>query len=320
MANIRIAQQLSTGYNPDGTPGTVTTGVPGMVGPGPTDDQVMMAVTAYITAHPLSGMAMGIDTAPLTKHGAGAGGSAGAWVGLGDNGSTVTGYVVAGGSMPNVDLRIQPKGTGKIYLDGPVGSDLIVLGNLTLDQNTNLIFGDTGRGGSISVGQLLVQNQMVEDMPDSVIQNLRAGSSYFSGRSFSIAGYYTTISDLADQSNWNTSPGIKVWSPPNGGAYAAVTASKFTVASDRRFKTDIVELTGALEEVRTTPAYSYRMNDERRRGLIADEAPTDVVRTDDRGYQLIESYDLVGTLWAAVRELADKLEGMEQTCRCQPTR
>jgi hypothetical protein len=125
VANIRIAQQLSSGYNPDGTPGSVTTGVPGPPGPPPTDAQVAAAVSAYISTHPVQ---VPQATASLTRFGVGADGSSGAYVGLGDNGSTVSGYVIAQGTPANIDLVLQPKGTGDVKLNGvAVGAKLAEL-------------------------------------------------------------------------------------------------------------------------------------------------------------------------------------------------
>jgi hypothetical protein len=317
VANIRVAQQLSQGYNPDGTPGTVSTGVPG---PGPSSAQIAAAVSDYLMANPIdvSMGVMGIDTAPLTKHGLGADGSTGAWVGVGDNGSTVSGYVVAGGSLPDVDLHLAAKGNGQLYLDNSVGGDVVFSGNVSIG---NQAYGTPGYNQVLSAPAINVGDYSFVYGPESMIARARVGNSYFG---VDQTGGWLITDEWVQIAPWGPGhgfgqDGVQIVEPSSGN-YLPIRASAFTVSSDRRLKSDIEPLVGALEEVRTTPAYSYLMGGERRRGLIADEAPGSIVRTDERGYQLIESYDLVGTLWAAVRELADKIKGMESTCRCPQTR
>lgn len=57
----------------------------------------------------------------------------------------------------------------------------------------------------------------------------------------------------------------------NNSAYAPVTCSTLTQASDVRFKTDVETITGALEKIRSIRGVRYSMDGKRQVGVIAQE-------------------------------------------------
>lgn len=254
MANIRIGQSVSEGYNPDGAPGTVTTGTPG---PGPTDDQVASAVSQYLAVNPPSYPTTTPTASVHNTFGAGATGQPGSYL---DLSALVDATISVGGSLGNADLNIAAQGSGQINLNGPVTMTgaVQVFGNWTL----------TGT--------------------DVQIQTVGTGTS-------------ATV-DVTNGS----------------GAYRAVRASAFTVTSDRSLKEHLSPLSGGLNEVVTTPTYSYRMNEQWHRGLIADEAPLGV-RHEGAEIGMVDLYALIATLWNAVTELNEQMMEMGRCSRFRPT-
>lgn len=254
MASIRVGQVNSEGYNPDGMPGTVTTGVPG---PAPTSDQVLTAVSQYLSVNPPT-VAPTTPTASVhNKFGAGATGQPGSYV---DVAALTDAFISVGGSLPNANLTVSALGTGSVNVLSPLvaNAGLQVFGSWTL----------TG--------------------PSVQIQSVGTGS--------------TATVDVTNGS----------------GTYLAVRASAFTVTSDRSLKNSISPLSGALAEVLTTPVYSYRMNEQWHRGLIADEAPLGV-RHDGAEVAMLDLYSLIATLWQALYELNEQMQEMGRCSRFQPT-
>lgn len=132
VSNIRIAQQLSTGYNPDGTPGTITTGIPG---PGPTDAQVLDAVTTYLTENPVTVGGNQLPTADPIVLGPGSQGANDVTVSVATNG-TKDAWIFAGngadptnktGRQPaNLNLLAETNGVVNLGPSVTVGTDLAV--------------------------------------------------------------------------------------------------------------------------------------------------------------------------------------------------
>lgn len=253
MASIRLGQANSEGYNPDGLPGTVSTGVPG---PGPTDTQVQAAVGQYLAVNPP------VITPPTTvasvhnKFGAGSTGQPGSYV---DIAALTDATISVGGNLGSANLTLAALGSGAVTVTSPLvaTAGLQVFGNWTLTGSAVQIQ-SVGTGGSATV-------------------------------------------DVTNGS----------------GTYLAVRASAFTVTSDRSLKDHIMPLSGGLNEVLTTPSYSYRMNGQWHRGLLADEAPLGV-RHDSDEVQMLNLYSLVGTLWNAVQELTDQMREMGRCSRFRP--
>lgn len=109
MSTIRINQRLREGYNPDGTPGTVSTGVEGAPGRPPTAEEIGAAVAAYIASNPVVVQAVTTKASEFNRFGAGADGSPGAYVDLGSH-NTLHGYVSAAGTPAVVNLYLTAKG------------------------------------------------------------------------------------------------------------------------------------------------------------------------------------------------------------------
>lgn len=149
MSNVRISQRLTEAYNPDGTPGTVTTGTPG---PPPADDVVLAAVSTYLSLNPPS-----YPTAPLVASvhnlfGAAATGQPGAYV---DVGGLVDGQISVGGSISTANLTLKSKG-GTVIVDDPftangaalLGNGVDVVGNVRVLGRVTLA--DATRGTSLA--------------------------------------------------------------------------------------------------------------------------------------------------------------------------
>jgi hypothetical protein len=110
-----------------------------------------------------------------------------------------------------------------------------------------------------------------------------------------------------------------------GSISSSGSTTTYNTSSDRRLKTDIITLPGALDRVMSLPARAFRWRSEafgpRVDGFIADEvmkvAPQAVIGApgaeDDDGkpiYQQIDHSKMVPVLWAAVQELTARVTHM----------
>jgi hypothetical protein len=87
-----------------------------------------------------------------------------------------------------------------------------------------------------------------------------------------------------------------------------------TAYSDRRWKTDISQLSGALELVKKLKGVRYKMFGNDCVGLIAqdvEEVIPQVVFQDQDGMRHLAYQNLVAVLIEAVKELSDKVESLE---------
>lgn len=92
-------------------------------------------------------------------------------------------------------------------------------------------------------------------------------------------------------------------------SYYDIAAANFRVSSQRKFKSDIKPLEdGALDIVNKTNIKSYTKNGVSEIGVIADEAPSEVLSDDGK---FINIYDYTSVLYKAVQELSAKVEGLE---------
>lgn len=160
---VRINQRLREGYNPDGTPGTVSTGTPGVPGRAPTSDEIAEAVAAYIDAHPPTVEAVTTSAREHNRFGAGATGAPGSYVDVGSHG-TLNGYVVAGGTPQVVNLYLAAKGAVVLVGTAQVQGDLAVDGELVVRDNG---------GNAVNVwdelaGQLLAIAEIQAELPSKV--------------------------------------------------------------------------------------------------------------------------------------------------------
>ncbi len=110
-----------------------------------------------------------------------------------------------------------------------------------------------------------------------------------------------------------------------GNAWLAGT---LTQASDRRFKKDIVDIDGALNDILNLRGVTYYWKDEnkdqsKQMGLIAQEVEKvfpEVVETDGSGYKSVAYQNLVAPLIEAIKELHAKWLGDSQEIRGELSR
>jgi len=104
----------------------------------------------------------------------------------------------------------------------------------------------------------------------------------------------------------------------NGTTTGNLTAQgNVTAFSDARLKEDIREITDAVKKLQSIRGVTYRMRDarERRAGVIAQEVQAvlpEVVFEHDDGYLHVAYGNMVSILISAVKELAKRVEELEQ--------
>lgn len=109
----------------------------------------------------------------------------------------------------------------------------------------------------------------------------------------------------------------------DASAYNDIWASNVTFPSDSSAKTNQVPVTGALEAVKAMPVYDYdtphgsgQAKEKRTRGVMAQDVQKVLpaaVQQGTLGLLGVSAYDLIGTLIAAVQELAAEVEGLKAT-------
>jgi cytoskeletal protein CcmA (bactofilin family) len=104
----------------------------------------------------------------------------------------------------------------------------------------------------------------------------------------------------------------------NGTTTGNLTAQgNVTAFSDARLKEDVREITDAVKKLQSIRGVTYRMRDarERRAGVIAQEVQKvlpEVVFEHDDGYLHVAYGNMVSILISAVKELAKRVEELEQ--------
>lgn len=92
-------------------------------------------------------------------------------------------------------------------------------------------------------------------------------------------------------------------------AYYDICASNFKVSSQRKFKSNITDLDdGALDIVNSTKIHRYTKNDTAEIGVIADEAPQELLSDDGK---FINIYDYTSVLYKAVQELSQQVKELQ---------
>ena len=94
-----------------------------------------------------------------------------------------------------------------------------------------------------------------------------------------------------------------------------VQADDFNTTSDRRLKTDINNLENALDKVKALQGVSFKMNNENKIGLIAQDTQKvipEVVKENEEGYLSVSYGNIVGLLIEAIKEQQVKIESLEK--------
>ena len=105
---------------------------------------------------------------------------------------------------------------------------------------------------------------------------------------------------------------VRVTSRTDDNTYLAINASAFNVASDRRFKSDIQDYEeDALSIVNSLRIRTYEKSGKREIGVIADEAPDNLLLKDEKG-DMLSLYDYSSIAIKAIQELTDEISLLKQ--------
>lgn len=104
---------------------------------------------------------------------------------------------------------------------------------------------------------------------------------------------------------------VRVTSRTSDNTYLAINASAFNVASDRRFKSDIKDYEeDALSIVNSLRIRTYKKSGKREIGVIADEAPDNLLLKDETG-DMLSLYDYSSIAIKAIQELTDEVDSLK---------
>ena len=105
---------------------------------------------------------------------------------------------------------------------------------------------------------------------------------------------------------------VRITSRTDDNTYLAINASAFNVASDRRFKSDIQDYEeDALSIVNSLRIRTYEKSGKREIGVIADEAPDNLLLKDEKG-DMLSLYDYSSIAIKAIQELTDEISLLKQ--------
>ena len=105
---------------------------------------------------------------------------------------------------------------------------------------------------------------------------------------------------------------VRVTSRTDDNTYLAINASAFNVASDRRFKSDIKDYEeDALSIVNALRIRTYEKSGKREIGVIADEAPDNLLLKDEKG-DMLSLYDYSSIAIKAIQELTEEVRSLKQ--------
>lgn len=113
----------------------------------------------------------------------------------------------------------------------------------------------------------------------------------------------------------------------NGAYFGNIYSNGILVTSDRKKKSNISRYSNsALDQVKSSAVYQYRLLTQEKTkkgrtktkanqfesiGILFDEAPSEIRRTDSKGNNTVDLYGMVSILWKAVQELSEKIERLE---------
>ena len=148
----------------------------------------------------------------------------------------------------------------------------------------------------------------------------RNGFIQFNGLELNSNSVATLADDASGSAGWNMSTGasstlgFRFWKGTPGSTFSPLTASAFTVGSDRRIKKDIKPLTNALHDImRLRPVtFRYRADNKPSMGFIAQDVravyPNIVVSTTKSGLLGVNYGAITSPLVASVQELQREIQ------------
>ncbi|MFL2019665.1 phage tail spike protein [Weissella hellenica] len=207
--------------------------------------------------------------------------------------------------------------------------------------NARVLYGDTGHLGTTDTGRIInkqdnhlqlaakgfydstndrAQLELLGNSDNSISADMKGSLNYYGnptdkGNGLGIRLKYNQILAI-DESRGSKNLYL---SPYAGGqvrivsrdlnSYYDIAAANFRVSSQRKFKSDIKPLdNGALDIVNKTNIKSYTKNGISEIGVIADEAPSEVLSDDGK---FINIYDYTSVLYKAVQELSAQVKELQ---------
>jgi hypothetical protein len=185
-----------------------------------------------------------------------------------------------------------------------------------------------GSNGANGMGQMTLYAGTFDFQNGTVWGRLRHRDNYFDLGSYS-SSYGSGNARIWFDANGNT---LHFWNQNNG--LTNLRAASFSTTSKREYKTNIVpDQSSALSKVKATTIYDYHMKEDleiwvekengeweftgqykdpttvkKRKGLILEEAPVELIYNDEG----IDLYAMISMVWKAVQELSDKVDQRTQ--------
>lgn len=215
--------------------------------------------------------------------------------------STTTGALkVAGGVGIEKDLHVEDE----LVVGDSIGVGVTPFTNsLSPSSNIDLI----GNGGILSYNNNLYLTSNA--YYDGGWKAKSTGTtSLLILRSNSLEFYVNTSSTLANASTTFT----KVFDVDNAGV---VSGSNFSVASDKRLKSEIEPIKEGLEVIKKFSSYSYIKGGEKESGFIAQEVREAIPHTvyeNNEGYLSMSDRGVLAHMHKAILELDKRLEAIEE--------
>jgi hypothetical protein len=259
-------------------------------------------------------------------------------------------------SAGNVGIRTAtPDATARLHVNGQArignsqyNNESIELGNQgTGDRNSLIDFHSSGTPGAIDYSARIIREAGVNGAYK--FENLGTGGTQFVDNG-TVRGTVSNrwVLNSGQQGNFNdrtlnldgpsiTQPGIGFHAPANStagcflfngpgdhfscvnstnSAYNTIVAAAFTVSSDYRLKTDIVDLQSGLQDIMSLSPKKYTIfdSDKETRGFIAHEVSQHIPEAvsgelnaeDERGFPVYQTLDpaaILATAVAAIQEL-----------------
>ena len=121
------------------------------------------------------------------------------------------------------------------------------------------------------------------------------------------------------QKDWSGNVITSTYAMLSGATFTGtVKAPGFQITSDKRLKSDIVELSGASEKVKHLSAYTYKLNGDnsgRRMGVIAQDVQKvipEAVREDAEGYLSVDYAAITALTLQVNKELLERINKLEE--------
>ena len=144
------------------------------------------------------------------------------------------------------------------------------------------------------------------------ISSADTNTTYSAGAGLALSGTTFSLNSIIKVDTANNRIGINKTNPTKALEVTGdiLASGDVTASSDRRLKTDIKRIEGALDKVCAIGGYTYVMNDKPSTGLIAQEVlevlPEAVHGSEETHYSLAYG-NIIGLLVEAVKELKEKI-------------